>query len=630
MWGDEMNYNEKSKDELISIINNLNSRLKRKKYGIVWDYEKVPENVVIDCKNNLPILRSIREKDIVLNDSLDNSLIVGDNYHSLSVLNYTHSESIDVIYIDPPYNTLKEGFMYNDKRVNQDDSYRHSKWLNFMEKRLKLARELLKKDGVIFISIDDNEFAQLKLLCDQVFGEENLLDTFHIQVRYAEKSLNEKDPFQKLIEYVLIYANDRTRFKANQPIEDYSIDKFIFKIKEKGKGQTFEVNGRSVTVFKKGEWELTKHTPNLNNLKETWISGSIYSKTGHGKMYQNVVEPRIQVDGLGSIYKIDGIGEDGLGFRYYTGPQRKNATKGKMFSGVPSVRVEEIEESGESIKFKSIVNYYDFSADFGNIRHEGGVNFPGGKKPIKLLKKLINIHPNKDAVVLDFFAGSGSTGHAVLDLNSEDGGTRRFVLCTNNEVDEKEVSKYCKENNISSADFYELLKQKDKKTLSFSEQKGLATTKTYPRIENVIKGYKGEKSEVAGITSNLKYYETDLIKINDIRKITDKDRTELTLKAGDMISLKENTFIQLEVNEWYQIFSDRKNVKKAAIYFRENLEKFDELVEKIGTSYCSLYIYSGGKVDRETFGYLPSSVIIKDIPEPIVNIYKKINKDSLE
>jgi adenine-specific DNA-methyltransferase len=93
------------------------------------------------------------------------------------------------------------------------------------------------------------------------------------------------------------------------------------------------------------------------------------------------------LDGLGSIYKIEGIGEDGLGYRYYTSPQRKNATKGKMFSGVPTTRVEEIEEAGESIKVKSIVNYYDYSADFGNIRHEGGVNFPGGKKPIKLLKK---------------------------------------------------------------------------------------------------------------------------------------------------------------------------------------------------------------------------------------------------
>lgn len=559
----------------------------------------MPENVVVECKNNLPILRSKNNKDIVLNDSMDNVLIVGDNYHSLSVLNYTHSEAIDVIYIDPPYNTLKEGFIYNDKRVNQDDTYRHSKWLNFMEKRLKLARDLLKKDGIIFISIDDNEYAQLKLLCDQIFGEENLLDTFHIQVRYAEKSLNEKDPFQKLIEYVLIYANDRNRFKANQPVEDYSIDKFIYKITEKTSGETFTVNGRNVTVFKKGEWEISKDEPSLTNLKETWISGSIYSKTGHGKMYQNVVEPRVTLDGLGSIYKIEGIGEDGLGYRYYTGPQRKNATKGKMFSGVPTTRVEEIEEAGESIKVKSIVNYYDYSADFGNIRHEGGVNFPGGKKPIKLLKKLINIHPNKDAIILDFFAGSGSTGHAVLDLNLDDEGSRRFILCTNNEVDEKEISKYCKENNITISDYYELLRQKDRKAMKFTEANGLAATKTYLRMANVIKGYKADKSEIAGIASNLKYYETDLIKINDIKKVTDKDRNDLTLQAGDMISLKENTFINIETNEWYQLFADRKNFKKSAIYFRENLEKFDDLVEKIGKGYCSLYIYSGGKVDRE-------------------------------
>lgn len=165
------------------------------------------------------------------------------------------------------------------------------------------------------------------------------------------------------------------------------------------------------------------------------------------------------------------------------------------------------------------------------------------------MKKLINIHPNKDAIILDFFAGSGSTGHAVLDLNLDDEGSRRFILCTNNEVDEKEISKYCKENNITISDYYELLRQKDRKAMKFTEANGLAATKTYPRMANVIKGYKADKSEIAGIASNLKYYETDLIKINDIKKVTDKDRNELTLQAGDMISLKENTFINIETNE---------------------------------------------------------------------------------
>ena len=150
-------YSNWTKEQLIEELKKVE---KRKKYGIVW--EDKPEQVALLCKEKLPVLTEVKDKEIETDkDKSTNILIEGDNYHALSVLNYTHKGKIDVIYIDPPYNTKQEGFIYNDKRVDLNDGYRHSKWLNFMEKRLVLAKNLLSESGVIFISIDDNEYCLL-------------------------------------------------------------------------------------------------------------------------------------------------------------------------------------------------------------------------------------------------------------------------------------------------------------------------------------------------------------------------------------------------------------------------------------------------------------------------------------
>jgi len=169
-----MGYEDLSKEELIEIIKKQEQELKNKKYGLVWDSEREPEQVVIECANHLPILERVEEKEIRTDDSDYNILIEGDNYYALSVLNYTHKGKIDVIYIDPPYNTGNKDFIYNDRYVDKNDNYRHSKWLNFMEKRLKLAKELLTEDGVLFCSIDDNEYPRLIMLLASIFGEDKI------------------------------------------------------------------------------------------------------------------------------------------------------------------------------------------------------------------------------------------------------------------------------------------------------------------------------------------------------------------------------------------------------------------------------------------------------------------------
>lgn len=255
---------------------------------------------------------------------------------------------------------------------------------------------------------------------DEIFGEKNFLNQFIIQVRYSDKTLTEAKTFQPVVEYILAYSNRKSQFIPNQPTQPYTDDKFIWDIKEKKSGTKLNINGQEVIIFKAGEWELVKKEPEMSLLKETWISGTIYTKMSYGQVYQSVIENRVSLDGNGALYKIMGRGEDGRGYRYYTNPKKSTSSRGKMFSGMPLVRQQEI-LSGESVKKLPIINYYDFSADFGNIRHEGGVAFNSGKKPIKLLKQLINYHPNANATILDFFAGSGSTGHAVLSLNKEDG-----------------------------------------------------------------------------------------------------------------------------------------------------------------------------------------------------------------
>lgn len=570
------------KSELLKLLRS------QKKYGLVW--EDKPEDAEQRMVNEQPVLVEVPERAILSDDAEapNHILIEGDNLEALTVLSYTHAGKIDVIYIDPPYNTGNKDFIYNDSFVDKEDGFRHSKWLSFMDKRLRIAKKLLSDDGVIYISIDDNEVSALTFLCDEIFGEQNHLTTFHIQVRYAEKSLNEEKAFKPLMEYVLFYAKNASVFEPQRELVDYGLEKFCFKITELGKGSTFVVNNQEVVVFKKGEWKIEKVEGSLTGLKETWVTGSIYTTMSYGKVFRTVVEPRIKEDGLGCLYKVMGRGEDGLGFRYYTGPAKATATKGKMYSGVPLDNVALFKSGNAPKRALPILTVFDFAPEFGNIRHEGGVPFGSGKKPVKMLRQFLNYHKNKNVTVLDFFAGSGSTGHAVMSQNADDNGKRHFILVTNNE------SKICEDV-------------------------------TYPRLLNVIAGYGKEK----GLTHNsLRYYKTQL----QSRTQNIKNKRALMAASTDLLCIKNDVYAEQERFAGKKLkpscarYFDNGKTKMLVIYNELTVNAFAETIYHMEVDgKILIYVFSNTRYAYDdNFEDVLDKVELCALPAAIYDAYRNI------
>lgn len=573
-----------TKSQLLELLH------ERKRYGLVW--EDKPEAAEERLQSELPILREVKERAIISDDPAapNHILIEGDNLEALTTLSYTHEGKIDVIYIDPPYNTGNKDFVYNDSYVDTEDQFRHSKWLSFMAKRLKIAKRLLSDKGVIFISIDDNEMAQLKLLCDDpsLFGASNYLSTFHVQVRYADKSLTEEKAFKPLMEYVLMYAKDASRFVPKREKVDYGLDSFCWKIEELSKGETIFVGKQEVEVFKPGMWRVERTQGCIEGLKETWITGSIYTKMSYGTVFKTIVEPRVSIDGLGCLYKVIGRGDDGLGYRYYTGPAKATATKGKMFSAMPLEKKEQFLSGKNPQRELPILTVYDYAPDFGNIRHEGGVPFASGKKPIKMLKQLLDMCSNKDACVLDFFAGSGSTAHATMQLNCEDGGRRTSILVTNNE------------NNICEE-------------------------VTFVRLKNVICGY----ANYEGLHANtLRYFKTDFV----ARESSATAKRELMYAAADMLCIKNNIYAE------QPIFGSRKFRKDVCRYFQDgersmlviyNPDAIETIVEEIQKMQIEtpilVYVFSLNDYAMDAdFEDVSEKVSLCALPDAILRAYQRV------
>lgn len=576
-------YSKLSKDELLKLVAKQDAELDLKSFGLVWDREKEPEQVVLDCENNLPILERIKTKEIKTNENDDNIFIQGDNYHALTVLNYTHKGKIDFIYIDPPYNTgKKDEWKYNDKFIDENDSYRHAKWLNMMEKRLELAKHLLKEDGVIFISIGEQEASNLNLLCGKIFRHENFLTLIS---RISKTASDKGNIFAPSCDYVVCYAKNKANIDASNFYDEVDEDLYT---KEDKDG----IYRDDIALYQ----SALDTRPNQRYFIKC-PDGSLVIPPGKSM-------PTEKKEGA----KANPIKDDGV-WRWAIDNGFKDKKHLLVFKETKNSPL--LDQNGKQAKYNIYTKSYleerkdkgtkprNFLIDKKFLNRRGadylktlGIDFPYSK-PKELIDHLMKIaHIQQDAVILDFFAGSGTTGEAVLDFNNEDNGKRKFILCTNNEGE-------------------------------------IAEEVCYPRIEKIIKGYtkKAKTSEkIKGLGGNLQYFTTALIPVDRVDNVSDKQRHELTEKAGQMIAIKENTFEEVEICEWYQIFENKDKTRKTAIYFRENTDKFEELIKKVKNEKTVLYIFSYGVLDKKVFNYLGKNIVVEDIPEPIIDIYKEINQ----
>lgn len=328
----------------------------------------------------------------------ENMLIHGDNLLALKALERDYARKIKCVYIDPPYNTGSAFEHY-------DDNLEHSIWLGMMRERLVLLHKLLCDEGFLCCHIDDSEGAYLKVLLDEIFGRQNYLTTIYVRVRYPEKTLKQDMAFHKEIEHIHVY---RKSSSAQPILEKVSsgFEKFIYKIEtEDTPSKILELGGKRVEVFKRGQYKILEEEGSEYGLKEIWASGTILDGNSSGRFFRDYLTGRYEEDGFGVLYKVYGIGDDRYDYRYFTGPNRTGATKGKYYQGVPNDKLNE----ENMFKELPINGFFDFAANFGNCRHEGGVEFRGGKKP-EILLKMIYTHFSKPGDwVVDSFLGSGSS-----------------------------------------------------------------------------------------------------------------------------------------------------------------------------------------------------------------------------
>lgn len=522
-----------------------------KTYGLVW--EDKPEEIEERLRNELPVLvEDIAKALIDVGDYAPNHMLIeGDNLEALITLAYTHAGKIDVIYIDPPYNTGNKDFIYNDSFVDSEDSYRHSKWLSFMSKRLRIAKKLLSDNGVIFISIDDNEQANLKLLCDEIFGQKN----FICQFVWKKKQGGGNDSNNVVTEHEYAICYGRTSNAYIGLDINYVLDDKLYPFKDSnGEYGLVTLDKASIQISQSLIYEIigpdgTKYFPRIVKGKQScwrWSKAKVQS----------------QYDEL--VFKNDKVYT-----KYY---RPKGVTPRSLLTDARYGRT----ESGND-DIKEIFGGKPFS-------------YP---KPIMLIKHFLSVALGGNATILDFFAGSGTTLHAVMQLNAEDGGKRQCILCTNNE-------------------------------------NGICENVTYERNKRVISGYTKPNGEaVEGLhDNNLRYYRIDFVG----RSRSTKNMRRLAALSTDMLCIKENlydekkTFAGMPTFKNIYRYFEHGDHKMLIIYDERYVDEIVNMIAKVEIlTPIKVYVFSPSEDPWEaTFEPVIDKVELCALPQAIYNTYKRI------
>ena len=559
------------------LLHEYKELLNKKKFGLVWEDKK--EDVAEKCKDFLPVLKEEKKKEVLTKkDDVNHIFIEGDNYHVLSVLNYTHKKKIDLIFIDPPYNTGNKSWIYNNSYVEKDDRFRHSKWLSFMSKRLKLAKNLLKDDGVIVVTIDDYELYTLGLLMDNIFFEQNRIGVLVVESNPRGRTTNKF--FATSHEYWLVYAKNIEQANIeNLPLTEEQAN--LFHLED-------DVSKYRLLPFRRsGGLSTPEERPNsfypiyfdkkTNKIDIKKFKGAIeifpVDTSGRNRVWRQTRPSLMEAVSRGDMV----IKKNGNGYTVYMKDRIKAGRKPKTVWVNPKYDA----SSHGTVLVDKILNRrksFDYPKSLYSV--------------LDALSVLVN--SKKEAIILDFFAGSGTTGHAVLELNKRDNenGKRQFILCTDDQ-----------DNNGSGTT--------------------IAKDICYPRIKKAIEGFSFKNKKFESLGGNLKYFKTSFV----ANVKTDNDKRIFTNQSTEMLCLAEKTFDKI-VNKkgQFALYQNSEQIT-GIIYDEDYISDFKNEIEKFKKSIV-VYVFSYDHTySEEDFTDIKKLIKIKPIPEVILNVYRKIYKD---
>ena len=521
-------------DDMLIALGEIESELTSKKYGLVWEQHE--EAVDVMMRDNIPVFTEVADREIaVVPGQGYNFILEGDNLHSLRLLEKTHKGKIDLIYIDPPYNTGNKDFVYDDAFVDKSDLFSHSKWLSFMDKRLRIARQLLSDTGVIFISIDDNEDAPLRMLCDDVFGADCFVANIAWQRNYSARNDSKGVPVE--VEHILVYSriakwspkklprSEEMDSKYKNPDNDIapwtSSDAFAADAATH-QGMVYAIQhpftGKLIYPYRNAHWRYQQEQMlkemrgwcdyELRDIDDAEERAAVCGVTVES-IRKDVKAIMLSESLEQSKKKAQAVYERGQWPRFYFTNGGKGGIRRKTYldkvEGKPATNYWPYSEVGHTDEAKK-----ELIAVFGG---KAPFDTP---KPTRLMERILQIASSDESIILDFFAGSGTTAHSILKYNAANPkSNRRFILCTNNEG-------------------------------------GICENVTYPRVKTVITGKRTDESDYAeGISANVKYYRTDFVSKDD-EYLSDS----LLQHIREMIQLEHG--VKIDGSQYLMVMSDEE------------------------------------------------------------------------